>query len=37
MSTKELEEKKATEKKEGETKRKAPTLYKKGEQKPADQ
>jgi hypothetical protein len=34
MSTKELEEKKAAEKKEGETKRKPPTLYKKGEQKP---
>ena len=34
MSTKELEEKKATEKKEAQTKRKAPTLYKKGEQKP---
>jgi len=34
MSTKELEDKKATEKKEGETKRKPPTLYKKGEQKP---
>jgi hypothetical protein len=33
MSTKELEEKKATEKKEGETKRKAPTLYRKGEEK----
>lgn len=37
MSTKELEEKKATEKKEAATKRKPPTLYKKGEQKPADQ
>ena len=37
MSTKELEEKKATEKKEAQTKKKAPTLYKKGEQKPADQ
>jgi len=37
MSTQELEEKKATEKKEAQTKRKAPTLYKKGEQKPADQ
>jgi hypothetical protein len=34
MSTKELEDKKATEKKEAATKRKAPTLYKKGEQKP---
>ncbi len=34
MSTKELEDKKATEKKEVQTKRKAPTLYKKGEQKP---
>jgi hypothetical protein len=37
MSTKELEEKKATEKKEADTKRKPPTLYKKGEQKPPDQ
>lgn len=37
MSTQELQEKKATEKKEAATKRKAPTLYKKGEQKPADQ
>jgi hypothetical protein len=37
MSTKELEEKKAAEKKEGETKRKPPTLYKKGEQKKEDQ
>ena len=34
MSTQELEEKKATEKKEAQTKRKAPTLYKKGEPKP---
>jgi hypothetical protein len=34
MSTKELEEKKATEKKDAATKRKPPTLYKKGEQKP---
>jgi hypothetical protein len=34
MSTQELEEKKASEKKEAATKRKAPTLYKKGEQKP---
>jgi hypothetical protein len=34
MSTKELEEKKASEKKEAATKRKPPTLYKKGEQKP---
>ena len=33
MSTKELEEKKTTEKKEAETKRKPPTLYRKGEQK----
>lgn len=33
MSTKELEEKKAEEKKDAETKRKPPTLYRKGEQK----
>lgn len=33
MSTKELEDKKAGEKKEAQTKRKAPTLYKKGEEK----
>ena len=37
MSTQELAEKKAAEKKEGETKRKAPTLYRKGEQKKEDQ
>ena len=37
MSTKELEDKKATEKKDAQTKRKAPTLYKKGEQKPDQQ
>lgn len=34
MQPKDLEEKKAAEKKEEETKRKAPTLYRKGEKKP---
>ena len=37
MSTKELEDKKAAEKKEGETKRKPPTLYRKGEEKKQEQ